>query len=106
MIVPDRGRQAEAARPGHGRGAMARPGTRPGSRIAFTALNDAGADDWDFIRSAGNALMEINPDGSCLTKVVLARARAGAVAGRRLAAGSAAAAPGRSAAERARGRAR
>ncbi|HEX4306975.1 MAG TPA: hypothetical protein VHZ54_13130, partial [Solirubrobacterales bacterium] len=39
-----------------------------GSRIAFTALNAAG--DIDYPGGAtGDSLMEINPDGTCLTKV-------------------------------------
>ena len=39
-----------------------------GSRIAFTAMDDAGGEDGATAQS-GNALMEINPDGTCLTKV-------------------------------------
>jgi Tol biopolymer transport system component len=39
-----------------------------GSRIAFTAMDDAGGED-GATGQPGNALMEINPDGSCLTKV-------------------------------------
>ncbi|MBS1895234.1 MAG: PD40 domain-containing protein [Actinobacteria bacterium] len=39
-----------------------------GSRIAFTAMEDAGGEDGAFAQ-LGNALMEINPDGTCLTKV-------------------------------------
>jgi hypothetical protein len=39
-----------------------------GSRIAFTALNAAGEIDYPGPEK-GSALMEINPDGSCLTKV-------------------------------------
>ena len=39
-----------------------------GSRIAFTALNAAGMIDYPGAQ-VGSSLMEINPDGSCLTKV-------------------------------------
>jgi dipeptidyl aminopeptidase/acylaminoacyl peptidase len=39
-----------------------------GSRIVFTALNAAGDIDYPGPEK-GSALMEINPDGSCLTKV-------------------------------------
>jgi hypothetical protein len=38
------------------------------SRIAFTTFNAAGAED-SPTASDGNALMEVNPDGTCLTKV-------------------------------------
>jgi hypothetical protein len=40
-----------------------------GSRLAFTRLNAAGVDDWDNGAQPGSALMEVNVDGSCLTKV-------------------------------------
>lgn len=39
-----------------------------GSRIAFTAMDDAGGED-GATAQPGNALMEINPDGTCLTRV-------------------------------------
>jgi dipeptidyl aminopeptidase/acylaminoacyl peptidase len=45
-----------------------------GSRIALTALGDAGVDHLDGGPSAGSALMEINGDGTCLTKVYSAGA--------------------------------
>jgi Tol biopolymer transport system component len=50
-----------------------------GSRIAFTALNAAGDIDYPG-GDVGSALMEINPDGSCLTKVFSVGSR-GAVQG-------------------------
>lgn len=50
-----------------------------GSRIAFTALNDAGGEDGTYPQ-VGDALMEINPDGTCLTKV-FTLGRRGAVEG-------------------------
>jgi dipeptidyl aminopeptidase/acylaminoacyl peptidase len=40
-----------------------------GSRIAFTTLKAAGVSDWDDGPQAGNALMEVNADGTCLTTV-------------------------------------
>jgi Tol biopolymer transport system component len=39
-----------------------------GSRIAFTALNAAGQIDYPGAQ-VGSSVMEMNPDGSCLTKV-------------------------------------
>jgi hypothetical protein len=39
-----------------------------GSRIAFTALNAAGQIDYPGAQ-VGSSVVEINPDGSCLTKV-------------------------------------
>jgi hypothetical protein len=50
-----------------------------GSRIAFTALNAAGKIDYPGAQ-VGSSLMEINPDGSCLTKVY-SLGREGAVQG-------------------------
>jgi dipeptidyl aminopeptidase/acylaminoacyl peptidase len=51
------------------RGGTAWPTWDPsGSRIAFTALADAGGEDSPYPQD-GDALMEINPDGTCLTKV-------------------------------------
>jgi hypothetical protein len=49
------------------------------SRIAFTTLNAEGAEDAPTA-SDGNALMEVNPDGTCLTKV-LSIGKKGAVEG-------------------------
>jgi Tol biopolymer transport system component len=43
-----------------------------GSRISFTTLNAAGDPTWDGNPQGGNALMEINADGTCLTKVLTA----------------------------------
>jgi dipeptidyl aminopeptidase/acylaminoacyl peptidase len=40
-----------------------------GSRIAFTTLNAAGVENSDDGPQGGNALMEMNADGSCLTEV-------------------------------------
>jgi hypothetical protein len=40
-----------------------------GSRVAFTTLNAAGVRDWDNGAQRGNALMEINADGSCPTEI-------------------------------------
>jgi hypothetical protein len=39
-----------------------------GSRIAFTTLNAAGVINADDGAQAGNALIEINADGTCLTR--------------------------------------
>jgi hypothetical protein len=40
-----------------------------GSRVAFTTLNATGVRDWDNGAQPDNALMEVNADGSCLTKI-------------------------------------
>jgi dipeptidyl aminopeptidase/acylaminoacyl peptidase len=47
-----------------------------GSRIAFTSLNAAGDIDYPG-GDVGSSLMEINPDGSCLTKVFSVGSRGG-----------------------------
>jgi hypothetical protein len=40
-----------------------------GSRIAFTTLNATGVSDWDNNAQPGNALIEVNADGTCLTEI-------------------------------------
>jgi Tol biopolymer transport system component len=40
-----------------------------GNRVAFSTLNAAGVTDWDNGAQPGNALMEVNADGTCLTEI-------------------------------------
>jgi Tol biopolymer transport system component len=67
MIVPAAGGKSRllARVPGGARWPSWDPS---GSRIAFTALNAAGQIDWPGA-AVGSSVMEVNPDGSCLTKV-------------------------------------
>jgi hypothetical protein len=51
-----------------------------GNRVAFTTLNAAGVTDWDNNAQPGNALMEVNADGSCVSKI-FSLGRAGRVQG-------------------------
>jgi hypothetical protein len=67
MIVPTAG--GKPKRIAWVKGGAAFPTWDPSSsRIAFTTLNAEGAEDAPTA-SDGNALMEVNPDGTCLTKV-------------------------------------
>jgi len=78
MIVPAAG--GKPKRLARIKGGAAWPAWDPsGSRIAFTTLNAVGAEDAPGARE-GNALMEINPDGTCLTKM-FALGRRGLVEG-------------------------
>jgi dipeptidyl aminopeptidase/acylaminoacyl peptidase len=78
MIVPTAG--GKPRRLAWVKGGAAFPTWDPSSsRIAFTDLDAAGTEDFPRAQD-GNALMEINPDGTCLTKVLSVGSR-GAIEG-------------------------